>query len=132
MLFDFKSGLTTFSVVKQSLHPIRGCLRACIHGNVRSPVPLFEPKYRLGHPEKYSDQLFSVSKYPKRCYLLSSSKAYIPFVAARALASTATCVHQCPVLPFQPKYRSGHPENYLFLLSRNLFSRSKYPKQYFI
>ena len=45
------AGLTTFVVVKQSIHPIRGCLRACIHGNVRPPVPLFKPKYRLGHPK---------------------------------------------------------------------------------
>ena len=32
------------------------------------------------------------------------------------------------VLPFQPKYRLGHPENYLFLLSKKLFIGSKYPK----
>ena len=25
------------------------------------------------------------------------------------------------VLPFQPKYYSGHPENYLFLSSKNIF-----------
>ena len=33
-----------------------------------------------------------------------------------------------PVLPFQPNYRSGHPENYLFSLSKKIFSGSKYPK----
>ena len=33
-----------------------------------------------------------------------------------------------PVLPFKPKYRLGHPENYLFLLSKNIFTGSKYPK----
>ena len=32
------------------------------------------------------------------------------------------------VLPFQPKYRVGHPENYLFLLSNKLFIGSKYQK----
>ena len=32
------------------------------------------------------------------------------------------------VLPFQPLYRLAHPENYLFSLSVNIFSRSKYPK----
>ena len=32
------------------------------------------------------------------------------------------------VLPFQPKFCLGHPENYLFLLSKNLFTGSKYPK----
>ena len=26
-----------------------------------------------------------------------------------------------PVLPFQPKHRLGHPENYLFLLSKKIF-----------
>ena len=30
------------------------------------------------------------------------------------------------VLPFQPKYRLGHPENYLFSLSKKAFSGSKY------
>ena len=33
-----------------------------------------------------------------------------------------------PVLPFQPKYSLGHPEKYLFLLSTNVFSGPKYPK----
>ena len=32
------------------------------------------------------------------------------------------------VLPFWPKYRLGHPENYLFSLSKKLFLGSKYPK----
>ena len=32
------------------------------------------------------------------------------------------------VLPFWPKYRLGHPENYLFLLSKKSFIGSKYPK----
>ena len=32
------------------------------------------------------------------------------------------------VLPFQPKYRLGHPENDVFLVSKNIFIRSKvYP-----
>ena len=32
------------------------------------------------------------------------------------------------VLLFQPKYRLGHPENYLFLLSKKVFTGSKYAK----
>ena len=32
------------------------------------------------------------------------------------------------VLPFWPNYRLAHPKNYLFLLSRKMFSGSKYPK----
>ena len=32
------------------------------------------------------------------------------------------------MLPFQPKYRLGHPENYLFVLSKKIFTGSKYPK----
>ena len=32
------------------------------------------------------------------------------------------------VLPFWPKYRLGHPENYLFSLPKKIFSGSKYPK----
>ena len=28
----------------------------------------------------------------------------------------------------QPKYRLGHPENYLFLLPKNIFEGSKYPQ----
>ena len=32
------------------------------------------------------------------------------------------------VLPFQPKYCLRHPENYLFLLSKNIFTGSKYSK----
>ena len=32
------------------------------------------------------------------------------------------------VLPFHPNYRLAHPENYLFLLSKKIFSGSKYPK----
>ena len=37
-----------------------------------------------------------------------------------------------PVLLFQPEHRSGHPENYLFLSSKNIFSGSKYPKKTYI
>ena len=33
-----------------------------------------------------------------------------------------------PVVLFQPKYRLAHPENYLFSLSKKIFSGSKYPK----
>ena len=33
------------------------------------------------------------------------------------------------MLLFQPKYRLGHPENYLFLLSINIFTGSKYPQK---
>ena len=33
-----------------------------------------------------------------------------------------------PVLPFQPNYRLAHPKNYLFILSKKIFSGSKYPK----
>ena len=32
------------------------------------------------------------------------------------------------VLPFWPNHRLGHPENYLFSLSKKIFSGSKYPK----
>ena len=37
-----------------------------------------------------------------------------------------------PVVMFWPKYRSTHPENYLFSLSKKMFSGSKYPKKQFI
>ena len=37
-----------------------------------------------------------------------------------------------PVMCFKPKYRLGHPENYLFLLSQRILLGSKYPKKYFI
>ena len=43
-------------------------------------------------------------------------------------SSSGTCHHAIPVLLFQPKYRLGHPENYLFLLSKKIFTGSKYPK----
>ena len=33
-----------------------------------------------------------------------------------------------PAKFFSPKYRLGHPENYLCLLSKKIFSGSKYPK----
>ena len=33
------------------------------------------------------------------------------------------------VVIFWPKYRLAHPENYLFSLSKNIFSGSKYPKK---
>ena len=32
------------------------------------------------------------------------------------------------VLPFQPKYRLGHPQKYLLLLLKKLFVGSTYPK----
>ena len=32
----------------------------------------------------------------------------------------------CAVLPFWPKHRLGHPENYLFSLSKEIYSGSKY------
>ena len=32
------------------------------------------------------------------------------------------------VLPFQPENRLGHPDQYLFLFSKKMFSGSKYPK----
>ena len=41
-------------------------------------------------------------------------------VRSRCMCST--------VLLFKPKYRLGHPENYLFLLSKKIFSGSKHPK----
>ena len=37
---------------------------------------------------------------------------------------------QTAMLPFWPKYRLGHPGNYLFLFSKNMLVRSKYPKIY--
>ena len=37
-------------------------------------------------------------------------------------------VRSLPVLPFQPKYRLGHPEIFLFLLSKKVLTGSKYPK----
>ena len=36
-----------------------------------------------------------------------------------------------PVIFLQPEYQSGHPENYLFSLSKKIFSGSKYPKNSF-
>ena len=33
-----------------------------------------------------------------------------------------------PAKFFWPKYRLGHPEKHLFLLSKNIFTGSKYPK----
>ena len=45
----------------------------------------------------------------------------IPNKASMRLAFSA-------VLPFLPNYRLAHPENYLFLLSKKIFSGSKYPK----
>ena len=36
------------------------------------------------------------------------------------------------VLPFSPKYRLVHPENYLILISKKIFSGSNYPTNYFI
>ena len=36
-------------------------------------------------------------------------------------------VHMFPVLPFKPNYRLGHPKNYLFISSINIFIGSKYP-----
>ena len=36
------------------------------------------------------------------------------------------------VLLFQPKYRLGYPENYLFVLAKNIFSGSKYPKKEYL
>ena len=33
------------------------------------------------------------------------------------------------MLPFCPKYRLGHPEKYLFLLSEYTFTGSKYPEK---
>ena len=46
------------------------------------------------------------------------------------------CKHRCDitsktislVLPLQPNYRSGHPENYLFVSSKNRLTGSKYSK----
>ena len=35
------------------------------------------------------------------------------------------------MLPYSSKYRLVHPENYLFSLSRNILSGSKYPEKIF-
>ena len=37
-------------------------------------------------------------------------------------------VGRSSLLPLKPKHRLGHPENYYFLLSKELFIGSKYPK----
>ena len=45
------------------------------------------------------------------------------------LQGKSRCYHwsRCtPVLLFQPKYQLGHTENYMFLLSKKIFSCSKY------
>ena len=51
-------------------------------------------------------------------------------VYPRVVACFAGEANFCLVLcsGFKPKYCIGHPERYLFLLSINIFSRSKYPK----
>ena len=33
-----------------------------------------------------------------------------------------------PVLPFDPKHRLGHHEDYQFVLSKRIFTGSKYPE----
>ena len=48
--------------------------------------------------------------------------------ATTGSAQVATNVAVQPMLLFQPKYRLGHPENYLFSLFKKIFSGSKYPK----
>ena len=45
-----------------------------------------------------------------------------------SLLMLSHCIQSEAVLFFWTKYRLGHPENYLFLLSKNIFSGSKYPK----
>ena len=40
--------------------------------------------------------------------------------------STASDSRPAPGLQFKPKYRYSHPENYLFLLPKNILIRSKY------
>ena len=42
--------------------------------------------------------------------------------------NTVCCFGWVAVLPFWPKYRLAHPGNYLFSLSVNILSGSKYPK----
>ena len=54
--------------------------------------------------------------------------------AAHTLKNGSSKVHlACSLTSYQcfflsRNYRLGHPENYLFLLSKNLFTGSKYPK----
>ena len=45
-----------------------------------------------------------------------------------ALSNNATSGSLRPVMFFKPKYCLGHPENYVFLLGKNIFLASKYPK----
>ena len=50
-----------------------------------------------------------------------------PLVALALFCSLQTTRRS--VLLFKPKYRLAHPENYLFSLSKKIFSGSKYPKK---
>ena len=61
--------------------------------------------------------------------------AYLTFlVALSSCASQQMNVHRMrtvwnsSVLPLKPNLRLGHPENYLFSLSKKILFESKYPK----
>ena len=60
------------------------------------------------------------------------NQAELPESSKKTFADVKGCVPSpsqwVPVLPFKPKYCLGHPENYLFFLSKNMFIGSKYPK----
>ena len=50
--------------------------------------------------------------------------------ACGSVAVVAGDVGTEPVLLFKPKYQLGHPENYLFSLSKDIFSGSEYPRTF--
>ena len=115
-------------------------------------VVIFWPKYRSTQPENYlfslSNQMFSGSKYPPKKNFLKKEALHmmsevlqktIKWVYSgvwktymnvfRKLWKWRRSLHKwLPTVKFfSPKYRSGHPENYLFLLPSKIFLGSKYP-----
>ena len=74
-------------------------------------------------------QLAAFIKYGYLLPLFLFARVYLAAWTKQVLACILQKIIACyPVLPFQPKYRLGHPENYLFLLSENIFIGSEHPK----
>ena len=59
------------------------------------------------------------------CTAAGASKS-TPAHSSHCHNGTSTFLASAAVLPFKPKHRLGHPENYIFLSSNNIFIGPKY------
>ena len=104
--------------------------------NKCNPVELTDCTVTVGAVDEWLNSLSSVSRAIENEHTQGTAhKDGDSATQALATQGTQVCFSLLAMAAsaslFKPKYRLGHPENYLFFLSTKLFSGSKYPKKTF-